>query len=1001
MMNGTAPPPPSPPPPDHITPDKDTEATTEARTNPVYNDDELWMDPPEYLPPGAHDSGKHARRSANHSAYRINGHPTIWKNYLIYGYYMYDDCHDFMKAWKATVHDRLERQRFIWREYHYRRLHGLQVSNILQNRVTEKTIPYLKEHDPDLWLASDMEYEEAMFFNDAANLSGHIKDTNNGSDSEGQWHEVSPKRRNRKSTPPSSRNSSPQSTHRSPNPSSKPTTEEGHASTMDNSDVSTPPSQPRTEKVIEIDLDETPLRRTVKPHNPYAKRTTIRHPEAMDIDQPPGIQRPSTTTEKHPDDTTQTPLSAANQTAAPEPNSNRTGTVFTSSTSTAGNGSRQQTLNTHTSPSTPINDGTFRLTVRWKPANYDDIYANQELWDTNITDTLVNVFGEFIDNINLIKWDDTTQQLTGSLVKIKESGDIRKFISPRITHLESSGQFIFGVRISMGDSTPSRWINDRRTKRTMYENSITISISNSKTNSGDVVTAGHILLKHPEFTHRTYYLMSLRRAIPETTPYFDIGMVYTTPHGEKIPHLIVKCGSNHITALTEVLSAHLDGKKTTALFLATSMLKTMTTEEAHGLFATHKHFIATIQRLPLFPQVINIDRVRTEYNATSLPTERSTREWATGLRSNDTGNLLRCDAENGGKDKRAYLLVPTAYLDQVKIEYEKYKQRLKQSGQFRNYNSQNDTTNDRPQEIYIPTAAVLRNLQFMQTMSSESIWKAAPPSVRPRHAPQHMQSETITAQPAAAAHHLPSRSHLGRSVQHHATLDPHQTAQTKSPQSNLRNSDEATTVCTTQSPLTRNTQTQSTTISALEETIQRQQQEIRNMLNRFDAMDSKMEHLTTAIKSGELNQNNTILQIQQQLDKVCTSLTFLVQQTTNNQQAQKSIHPNTQAAPQDATPMDYDTTSEHASTSLTTTTTPQRSRFLSGRSPEKKKLRSSDTTESRQHDKGNQHIDSSIISTPHNDGVQDHDLADEDKNETDQSGAQYNQPSPSDGGNPD
>jgi hypothetical protein len=99
----------------------------------------------------------------------------------------------------------------------------------------------------------------------------------------------------------------------------------------------------------------------------------------------------------------------------------------------------------------------------------------------NITETLVDVFGEFIDNINLIKWDDTTQTHTSSFEKIKEKGDIRKFISPRITHLESSGQFIFGLRISMGDSTPSRWINDRRTKRTMQENSINISISNSKT----------------------------------------------------------------------------------------------------------------------------------------------------------------------------------------------------------------------------------------------------------------------------------------------------------------------------------------------------------------------------------------------------------------------------------------------------------------------------------------------------------------------------------------
>jgi hypothetical protein len=201
----------------------------------------------------------------------------------------------------------------------------------------------------------------------------------------------------------------------------------------------------------------------------------------------------------------------------------------------------------------------------------------------------------------------------------------------------------------MGDSTPSRWINDRRTKRAMQENSISISISNSKTNSGDVVTAGHILLKHPEYTYRTYYMMSMRREIPATTPFFDIGIVYSTPHGEKIPHLIVKCGSNHVTALAEVLSAHLDGQKTTALFLATSLLQSMTKQEAHSLFDTHKQFISSIQRLPLFPQVINIDCIRTEYQPDSLQIERSTREWATSLRSNETNKSLRCERRTAVK----------------------------------------------------------------------------------------------------------------------------------------------------------------------------------------------------------------------------------------------------------------------------------------------------------------------------------------------------------------
>ena len=729
MMNGTAPPPPRPPPPDHIYPDKDTDATIEACTDKAYNDDELWTDPPEYLPPGPHDSGRHARRSANHSAYRINGHPTIWKNYLIYGYYMYDDCHDFMKAWKATALDRLERQRFIWREYHYRRINGIHIGTILQKRVTEKTMPYLKEHDPDLWMASDMEYEEVMFFNGAENLTSNAKDPNSGTDPEGQWQEVSPKRRNKKSSPsPSSRNTASLQRASTEIPTAVVLDEASGYAAMEIPAAPTYSPTPNQE-VIDVESDKTPPRRISNPYNPLTNPTKNRQSESsMDID-PKSDDDQHTSNEHSQPRPPRSAKTTLNKPKTSETKSYRTGTVFTTGNSTIGNGSHGKST---ISPVTPINDGTYRLTVRWKPANYSDIYANQDLWDANITEILAEIFGEYIDTVTLIKWDDTTQKHTSSFEKIKDSGEIAKFLSPRITHLESSEQFIFGLRISMSESNPSRWINDGRTKRTMQENFLTISISNSKTNSGDVVTAGHILLKHPEYTNRTYYLMSLRRSLPESTPFFDIGLVYTTPHGEKIPHLIVKCGSNHATALNDVLSAYLDGKKTTALFLATSMLQTMTTEEAHGLFATHKKFIASIQRLPLFPQVVNIDRIRTEYHPNSNPIERSTREWATGLRSSDNQQLLRCDAENGGKDRRAYLLVPTAFLDQAKMEYEQYKHRLKQSGYFRTPHSQHDNPggNDRPQEIYIPTAAVLRNLQFMQHMSSESIWKAAPP-IRP------------------------------------------------------------------------------------------------------------------------------------------------------------------------------------------------------------------------------------------------------------------------------
>jgi hypothetical protein len=207
-------------------------------------------------------------------------------------------------------------------------------------------------------------------------------------------------------------------------------------------------------------------------------------------------------------------------------------------------------------------------------------------------------------------------------------------------------------------------------------------------------------------------------------------------------------------------------------------------------------------------------------------------------------------------------------------------------------------------------------------------------------------------------------------------------------------SDEATTVCTTQSPLTRNTQTQST-ISALEETIHRQQQEIQNMLTRFDAMDTKMEHLTTAIKSGELNQNNTIIQIQQQLDKVCTSLTFLVQQSTNKQpiqqtpQSHNDVHSWVEATD---IPTDGKEKGAEDSRNNNVAAASSRSRSPEGKSPEKKKQRSSAKTERRLS------LDGSLQPTAMHIQM----MSDEETLiDTDQSGAQDNCPSPSDGARPD
>ncbi len=183
------------------------------------------------------------------------------------------------------------------------------------------------------------------------------------------------------------------------------------------------------------------------------------------------------------------------------------------------------------------------------------------------------------------------------------------------------------------------------------------------------------------------------------------------------------------------------------------------------------------------------------------------------------------------------------------------------------------------------------------------------------------------------------------------------------------------------------------------------------MLTRFDAMDTKMEYLATAIKSGETTQNRTILQIQHQLETVCSSLHLLVQQIGIQQPTRplqlSQVEPLTQNLPANHDQAPQQTGSPHTALSKNSTandsthnlevdTIAPRSRSpAAGNSPEKKKQRSSTTFN---------HYDlaSPNHTTEANPGNFLHD-DDKDTNATttDQSGAQYNRPSPSDGGQPD
>ena len=290
--------------------------------------------------------------------------------------------------------------------------------------------------------------------------------------------------------------------------------------------------------------------------------------------------------------------------------------------------------------------------------------------------------------------------------------------------------------------------------------------------------------------------------------------------------------------------------------------------------------------------MLNIDRERNERYAGGTETTRTTREWALSLKTPD-GTSLRCDVENGGKDQRAYLLAPTKHLEIVKLELQKYLQSLNSSGNtyaHRSPNTEGGATAarpTRPTEIYIPTPAVLKNLQFLNTLSSEEVWKCAPAAIRTSPTTQPARNPVI----AKGTSDNMKRNAVGN---HHQTLLA-ETSKLQTPindnnvpatnltdfpplQSLQRQDD--TTVGTTASNITRNTHAQNqnhydSKFKEIDAQIKQHQQEFQAIHTRFDSINDQL--LRNMMIASDHSKQFTHLE--KQVNEVNEALKILLQRT--------------------------------------------------------------------------------------------------------------------------
>lgn len=394
------------------------------------------------------------------------------------------------------------------------------------------------------------------------------------------------------------------------------------------------------------------------------------------------------------------------------------------------------------------------------------------------------------------------------------------------------------------------WLNNPETKRNFEHHHVELSLSNASSDSGNITTAGYIFFKHPTLTHRFFYLKELRRKLPPATPFFDISLMRKTPTGKTAPHLTVKCGENHVGALTEILSTYLNGKDT-SVFLGRLLLSKMDTSEVDAIFQTHVDFVTTLRCLSLSPVVQNIDRVRTEYRQEGNIL-RTARLWAKTL-IDEEGNSLKCDVENGGDNQRAQLLVPVSNLNMARKALIDYKESIAPYSMRENKFVER-VTQAHPAEIYVPTEAAHHNLDLIKGLSPTTAWVNAPASLKQ---PPHQPSPTANYRPPNSTTN--DKHRLAPAKRDFPDLSPRFQNKTATPQRLDNTQQSLTDTNTTSSLMTKSLATQQK-FHDLETAIRQQntdtrlhQAEFVRMNTRFDELEGRV--LTTMAFCKDTSQN--------------------------------------------------------------------------------------------------------------------------------------------------
>jgi hypothetical protein len=622
----------------------------------------VWDDPP--VPSDAEWFGKEERtiREANAYAYQQYGTTYDWSRYVHLGYFAFTQCNEFNKIWANIQNDPVSVHRAIWYNFQYHVERDIPMTEPLTTWAMNMSHPFLEYHDIKYLDVDTLKYSTGVV--STYNI-GNLK-----TPEEPEWIPVNNKKRppNKKTTEPAKHSRGTKGILRQPNKqvgqSKRKSNGPKNKVTKNQSHIAAPTGSAKANASDSISENES-------------------EEEVMEIDE-------NSDTSGNQSSTVSKTLPALTEPIPPH-------------------------------PKISTNDGTHRITVRWiAPSDVSEFEADTDRLNEALHTLMTTLFQD-TDGV-FYKWEseEMTETKAASSLSLANA---REFVSPKVTFIGSRSTMVFGLRFGFL-SSPGNWQHSDRTKKILKEQHMHVLISNSKSTSGDLVTAGYILLKAPNTTHRHHYTQYLRSKLPEATPYFDIVRFKMTPMDQAIPHLAVQCGEKHVTPVCKSLLSILTGDAS-ALFLPRYAFQTMPQDQIKRHFDVHLHWSRSLKPIQL-SKISHLDQQRVEYFDNGTILKRSTREWALSL-TLPNGKSAHCDAVNGGSDRKAFLACPTSYFTQAQQEWQQYRTRLyPPSHREARYA---ESVSDLPDMSNI-SIEIKTNVSILDNLSAAAIWNQAPTSVR-------------------------------------------------------------------------------------------------------------------------------------------------------------------------------------------------------------------------------------------------------------------------------